>query len=98
MKILRTSLLVGFVAEFLSALIGLFGAMYSDTLGRIAEVIHTPSFFVGNLVFSFSRSGRSTIFRDIAIIFVTQWLIYTLVIFAFLLLVRVCKHKHETVA
>ena len=96
MKILRTSLLAGLATEFVSALIGLYGAMYSDTLGRIAEVIHTPSMFFSGLLFS--QGSRSTIYRDIAFLFVTQWLIYTIVIFAALLVAQVYKHKRDNAA
>ena len=96
MKILCTSLLVGLVAEFISAVIGLYGAAYSDTLVRIIEVVHTPSMFLGSFVFS--RSGRSTIDRDIVFLFVTQWLIYTVVIFAALRLRQRYKHRHDSAA
>ena len=97
MKILRTSLLFGLAVEFISAVIGLYGAMSSDTLlVGIIEVVHTPSMFLGSLVFS--HSGRSTIDRDIVFLFLTQWLIYTVIIFAGLRLMQRHKHRHDNAA
>ena len=65
-------------------------------LGRVAMAIHAPSMFVAGLVFS--EGGRSTIYRDVAFVFVIQWAIYTLLIFAALLLVHRYKREHDNAA
>jgi hypothetical protein len=83
-KLLRTSLVSGFIINLACAALGIFGAMYSDLAGRIAEMIYSPSFYIGGLLFHFRQYGRSTIFRDAAIVFCIQWLLYSLVIFMIL--------------
>src|SRR5260221_10518456 len=86
LKKLRISLLLGFLAELVCAFIGVLGATYSDMLGSVATVIHTPSMFVARVLFP--EGGRSTIFRDVGCIFAVQWAIYTLLILAGFLLVQ----------
>ena len=80
MKLIRTSLLVGFVADVVCALLGALGASSSDSLGRLVEFIYSPSMLLARSIFE--RSGRSTIVRDIGFVFVTQWLLYSVVVFA----------------
>lgn len=81
MKLLRTSLLWAFVINLGCVALGVFGALYSDLVGDVAEIIYSPSFYIGSLLFHFRQGGRSTIFRDAAIVFSIQWLLYSLVIF-----------------
>lgn len=80
MKHFAKALGFGFLAEFVCAFVGLLGAIGSDTLGKIAMVIHAPSIAV--LKFIFLQSSRATIYRDVAVIFAVQWAIYTGIIFA----------------
>jgi hypothetical protein len=80
-KLLRTSLLSAFIINLGCTALGVFGALRSDLAGRIAEIIYSPSFYIAGLLLHFRQGGRSDIFRDVAIVFLIQWLLYSLVIF-----------------
>lgn len=90
MKQFSKALGFGFLTESACAFIGLLGVLCSDTLGHITEFIHAPAQFIVDILIS--QSGRETILRDIALLFITQWAIYTAVIFTALALKQSRKH------
>lgn len=90
LKLLGSSAVSALIVELAGAFIAALGAACSDTLGKIGEMIHTPSFFI--VARMFADYGRSTIIRDSAIAFLIQWAIYVLLIFS----VRWAIHHRKT--